>query len=372
MISTDGLCPAIAAEGLRTRDGEYPDAPLDPVAWGSLLSEAFAGRLTGLLWSAVERGAFPVTAEQEQELEASQVEAMVAAVELEALLLEAIDWFDSAGIAARVVKGPASANLLYPDPALRPFGDVDLLVQAAEMSSACRILESRSGHRRFPEPRPSYDREFGKGVSFVMPGPLELDLHRTLSPGPYGLAVRLDDLFDRYLTFPLGGRDVPAPEYDLQLLAACYHAVLGSAAPPLMGLRDVVQLVMTTDAGETAPELARRWKGEAVLARGIREAWATLHPQDEPAVVRWARGHQPGPRDRRWLRAASGPGRSGPRQVLQGLEVVPGVAARLRYLGATMLPRRPANPWRERWRRGLDELVRRPSVRGARGRRGSS
>lgn len=373
MTPSDRICLAVAAEGLGSRDGDYPDSPLDQSGWMHLLSAAKAGRLSGMLWAAVERGAFPVTDEQERELEALQVDAMVAAVELEALLLDAVEWFDSEGIPSRVIKGPASAHLLYPDPSLRPFGDIDLLVPASEISGACRILESRSGRRRFPEPRPSYDREFGKGVSVVMPGALEIDLHRTLSPGPYGLSVRLEDLFQRCWTFDLGGKGVSAPPADVQLVAACYHAVLGSADPPPMGLRDVVQLVTNTDAATTAPDLARAWRGEAVLARGILEAWSALGPTGEPPLVSWARSFQPGTRDRRWLRAATGSTRSGPRQVLQGLEVVPGPAAKLRYLHAVLVPRGSANPWRVRWRRGWDELAPKVSaLRGARGHRGSS
>lgn len=371
-MSLAALCAAIAAEGLGTCDGEYPEMALVAREWAGLLAEANAKRLTGLLWAAVQRGAFPVTEEQEQDLQASQLEAMVAAVELEALLLDVLDLFDAAGIDSRVIKGSASAHLLYPDPALRPFGDVDILVPAAAMTDACRTL-AEAGRRRFPEPLPSYDREFGKGVSMVMPGSLEVDLHRTLSPGPYGLLVHLDDLFVGVRTFPLGGREVPALGPDLQLLSACYHAVLGSAGPPLTGLRDVVQILTTTEVGGTTLELARRWKGEAVLAKGILEAWAALCPTEEPELVAWARAHRPGARDRRWLRAASGPTRSSPRMALQGLEAIPGLAPRLRYMHAVIAPRDPANPRRRRWRRGWDELA--PTgakLRGARGRRRSS
>ena len=63
------------------------------------------------------------------------------------------------------------------------------------------------GHRRkFPEPRPGFDRRFGKGSCLVSPGGHEIDLHRTLAMGPYGVRIDLEDLWRRSSSFGLAGR----------------------------------------------------------------------------------------------------------------------------------------------------------------------
>lgn len=53
---------------------------------------------------------------------------------------------DGAGIPWAVVKGPAVAHGLYPVPATRTFGDIDLLVAPTDFASAVEALE-HDGHR---------------------------------------------------------------------------------------------------------------------------------------------------------------------------------------------------------------------------------
>lgn len=48
--------------------------------------------------------------------------------------------FDQEGIEALVLKGGALMHLLYPDPALRPMSDLDLLVRPADMPRARAVL----------------------------------------------------------------------------------------------------------------------------------------------------------------------------------------------------------------------------------------
>ncbi len=61
-------------------------------------------------------------------------------------LLALLDAFESEGIAVVVLKGPALAESLYPDPALRPCSDLDLMVRKQDVPGALRVL-TREGYK---------------------------------------------------------------------------------------------------------------------------------------------------------------------------------------------------------------------------------
>ena len=107
------------------------------------------------------------------------------------------DRFDSEKLDFRVLKGSAVAHIDFPDPGLRSFGDVDMLVRAGDFGRAVGVLETMGGRRRVPELRPGFDRRFGKGAVIKLPSDLEIDLHRTFVAGALGMTIDLDSLFKR-------------------------------------------------------------------------------------------------------------------------------------------------------------------------------
>jgi len=91
-------------------------------------------------------------------------------LQMEKQLLNLLDAFSNAGIRALVLKGSALAWLLYPDPATRPFHDIDLLVSPEEFPKAREILY-KIGYQ-------STLREFD---GFENPGCEEAFIHQTNS-----------------------------------------------------------------------------------------------------------------------------------------------------------------------------------------------
>jgi hypothetical protein len=61
-------------------------------------------------------------------------------------LLALLDAFESEGIPVVALKGPALAESLYPDPALRPCSDLDLMVRKQDVPGALRVL-TREGYK---------------------------------------------------------------------------------------------------------------------------------------------------------------------------------------------------------------------------------
>ena len=66
-----------------------------------------------------------------------------------ATLLDVLDILHAAGVAALPLKGPVLAAALYPDSALRPFSDLDILVRRPQVPAALQAL-ARNGYALDP------------------------------------------------------------------------------------------------------------------------------------------------------------------------------------------------------------------------------
>src|SRR5262249_34294374 len=146
-------------------------------------------RLDGLLVDAVASGDLPTTAAQADEIAQVEIELTRERLWQEQRLVEVVDLIESAGIPVRVLKGLALAHLDYPDPQMRPTGDVGLLVRGRDLDAVGELLGATGARRTDPDPRPGYAAIVGKGATFASTRG-EIDLHRLLVWGPLG--VRLD------------------------------------------------------------------------------------------------------------------------------------------------------------------------------------
>jgi len=287
------LLRTVAAHGLSGSTLTFPEEPLPPRDFDRLLREVKDQRLTGLLWESVLGGTLPATPEQAARAEWAHAEKLAGVLTLERLLLDVLSALEVAGISARVLKGPAHAHLDYPDPGWRTFGDIDLLVRGEDFDHAVRVIERRGNRRLHPEPRAGFDRRFSKGTSFRTADGLEIDLHRTLTMGPFGVRVDLAALWDRSEEFELGGRTVLALPAEERFFHACYHAVLSQATPRLVPLRDIAHLALGGRLDQDrVHHLARASGGEPVLSRAVRHSWHALAVADVLAISAWAEAYR--------------------------------------------------------------------------------
>ncbi len=201
---------------------------------------------------------------------------LLTCVVLEALIVRTAVILDDAVVTWRLTKGAALAHLDYADPAVRTFGDVDVVIHPDHWTTALDVLRD-SGYTRSNEGIGSdYDRRYGKGATLTTVDGLELDLHRRFAIGRFGVTSRMAEVFEPSDTIVLADRSIPvlAPTY--RLLHACYHASLGGSRF-LRALRDVAQLILVTQVDwEETFAVARRWQAEAVVASAIIESWQRL------------------------------------------------------------------------------------------------
>lgn len=361
---------AVARHGLAEDRGGAPPVPLDDRDWRRLLTAVVEERLTGLLDRAVADGALPATAAQAEAAEERAAAFLRGTLRLERALTEVAACLRRAGVAFLVLKGPAVARLDETNPALRHYVDLDLLVPGDDVEAAVAALAALGYRRDLPERRPGFDRHFAKEVSLASPEGPEVDVHRTLVLGAFGLRLDLAAFWESTSSFSVGGTGLAALDAEARFVHACLNAVLGDERPRLVALRDVARI---STAHRLRPARLRRLappgRGAAAVAAAVAECRATLGAPvgaeagalaAEVVASRWERAA---------LRAYRSRGGSNTLELLSGVLGVTGVD-RLRYLRGLLVPdaayvdarRRAGRP--DEWGAGLREVARRrPSRR---------
>jgi hypothetical protein len=333
----DRAVDAVAGYGFACGHG-MPREPIEPVEWPTFLDRIVQQRMVGLLAAAIGNESFPITEPQRTAVAELDTQVAVASLILERLLLDVATRFDDDAIDFRALKGSAVAHNDYPDPSLRSFGDVDLLVRPADFGRAICTLEAMGGRRVVPELRPDFDRRFGKGAVVGMPEDLEIDLHRTFVAGALGMTIDLDGLFETARPFMLGDRKVLALATEERLLHACIHAALDQVVRR-HSLRDIAQMATndTLDADRLVT-LAESWRCSAVVARAIRLTWETLDLADEVPLSIWAARYRMQPRERRVLDSYLAGDGSYTRRAISALFVIRRPRDKLAYARALLFP----------------------------------
>jgi len=322
----------IAAVGL----AEPPGADLGAVDWDAVVRDTRDERIEALVGVALARSDATVPALVRADVQHAWSQRMESCLHLERLALDVASRLDEAKAEFRIVKGTAAAHLDYPDPSWRGFGDVDVLVRGDHYDRAVAALCAAGARRRSAEIRPGFDRRYGKGVCLIRDDGAQIDVHRTLASGPFGMTIDADELFGAPVWFRVGDVELPALPREQRFLHACVHAVLGDSPPRLAALRDVAQIGShpTLDL-EVVNATATRWRIGVVVARAVDEAWCRFDLAQSD-LVRWARVYRPSRFEDRALLAYIGPDRSYARQMVAAVGAVPGARAKARYV-RTML-----------------------------------
>jgi GNAT superfamily N-acetyltransferase len=342
VASATDFVRGVAGYGLPGVTPALPRAALDDGAWETVLSNVVRHRVTGHLVRAIHDSAFPATEDQQAAAVDAHERALALALLLERLLLTTVAQLRAVKVSARVLRGPAVAHAVYPEPGLRSFGDIDLLVAPQDYDTAVTLLCSQGARRRYPEPRHGFDRHLGKGVCLETPSGLEIDLHRTFVAGPFGLAVKTDMLFGSSTKLSLGGQVLDGLDPEGRFLDACFHAALGDEHRRLVPLRDVAQMTICArlDAARVR-ELCRLWRCGIVVQRAIALTWDAFALDATTEVVRWVREYECSAFERQALEAYVGPDRSYAGQTVAGLRALRSVRAKVAYAAALLVPTRP-------------------------------
>ena len=304
---------------LRSLDDQEAPSPPTTLSWDHLLSVADAEGLAPALGFALKAkapAAVPLAVREQlkRRLADGIAGQLIRSRELGQLLKR----FESERIPVIPLKGPALAETLYPDPALRPCTDLDLLIRREHLDSVDNLLLGL-GYRRLADAHSfQFDIAFDRATLYEAPSGIHVDLHWGLVSDPRyswdereGLAV-----WDRAVRVRVAGQEALGlcPEDLLLYLAvhlAVHHALVG-----LLWYYDlylVIERWADTLDWEALIARASRWRVRAALywallelemlfgTRAPAQVMARIEPQGpRAAAMGWLLRHR-APQQRRRL-----------------------------------------------------------------------
>ena len=271
--------------GLLSPQSRLPGSP--PPA--RLAAAAGAHRVVGYLLDAERSGQIRLPEGIRRQLRARQaVEALHAVLLRRELAVVEPVVHGACGVKPVLIKGPVVADRLYPDPTLRPFSDLDLVVPRDRLRAAARALEAEHGYRPEEEPWSGFGERQGHHVSMVREHAghlLSVELHWRLSDDPAAEQLDHSRLVSDAGRLPLaegGALAVPSAEDELVILAL--H-LLHERQKRLVWINDVAL------AAERASEA--EWLGAFAAARGLGLAWVLVRGLDYAASYLALRRERP-------------------------------------------------------------------------------
>jgi hypothetical protein len=180
---------------------------------------------------------------------------MAGAMAIERHLLEAVGVLTTAGVAALVLKGNATAYLDHVDPADREVGDIDLLVRPEQLQTALAAFD-RAGWRRTVT-HPFRTPTFFHSETLVHADGSELDVHHRLAQP--SRAPRT--CWNQPETFELGGVTLAAMPGHWRFLHALIHQMM-NPQPSVRALNGLLDLVLIWSTGVDID--AVRWAGREI------------------------------------------------------------------------------------------------------------
>jgi len=253
----------------------------EPLAWDTALSGAIRQGVTVLLYHHLRTlGAaaiVPATVLERLAQMHQVVQLQVMRQRFEATRL--LGALHAADVPVMPLKGLALRESIYPDPALRPSGDIDLLVRAEHVrqaESALQALGYLPDETYHPRAwyRPANSHHL---VPYRLPGrDVQVEVHWDLAPPEVHLPADVEGIWTRAVAGQLAGRPVwlLAPE-DLLLHLTLHASLLSRFLTRLHHLVDVAETTrhyaQQLDWGRLA-ERARRWDGQRYLYLILRVA----------------------------------------------------------------------------------------------------
>ncbi|MGC8958941.1 MAG: nucleotidyltransferase domain-containing protein [Chloroflexia bacterium] len=253
--------PAEASEGrtarlnallralLRARRQPSSPAPVSAAEAMALVDQARAEGVAPLLYARVHgRAVLPSAAEERLRLAylANAARNFFLLRELERALL-ALSIQD---IPVLLLKGAALGPAVYGNPALRPMGDLDLLVRPADAPCALETLAS-IGYRPVRPPLRPATLTTDESQVFLRHGEVNLELHWGLLDFPqYAHHLPMEKIWAGACPISIGTARAWMLNAEDQILYLCAHLMLhhGEGRPRLLWLHDIAEVIV--HAGE--------------------------------------------------------------------------------------------------------------------------
>src|SRR5260370_14163846 len=163
-----------------------------------------------------------------------------------------LDPFNLAGIGALVVKGPALAMQAYGDPAMRSYGDLDLLVRQRDIRRATELLIAASYAPSVSLKAIDAGKIPGQYLFSKPDSKFLVELHNDCTLRYFPRRLPLEEFFARRIRVSLDAREAPALSVEDELVLICIHGAK-HFWERLMWIADVAALIWSQTATHSGP-----------------------------------------------------------------------------------------------------------------------
>jgi hypothetical protein len=201
-------------------------------------------------------------------------------LKMTAELFRLLDLFASEGIGALAVKGPVLAVQAYGDPAMRSYGDLDLLVRQRDIRRATQLMIAAGYDSQVPISAIDAGKIPGQYLFSRPDSKLLVELHNDFTLRYFPRRLPLERIFQRQIRVPLDSREVPALSVEEELVLICVHGAK-HLWERLMWIADVAALVsrQTSLDWDRAAASAKEVGAERMLHTGLQLAASLLRVQ---------------------------------------------------------------------------------------------
>jgi len=229
---------------------------------------------------------------------------------LTAELFRLLERFAAEGIGTLVVKGPVLAVRAYGDPAMRSYGDLDLLVRQRDIRQTTELMSAAGFVPAVSLGAIDAGKIPGQYLFSRPDSKLIVELHNDSTLRYFPRRLPLEEFFARQIRVPLDTHEVPALSVEDELVLICIHGAK-HFWERLMWIADVTALVsrQTGIDWERVADSAKAVGAERMLHTGLRLASDLLKAQLPDKVLELVQSDRVAgrltARIGKWLNAAS-------------------------------------------------------------------
>ncbi len=216
---------------------EATSAPLD---WSPIQNEAESQALAPLLYKHLNQANISLPRSTKRALQALYLRHRHANLTRQQTLLEIIAAFQKEQIQVLLLKGIALAHLVYPEPALRPMRDMDLLVKRSDARRAQKILQELGFQAPISSSKPLPSKHLTVATRSVEGLLISVEIHHNLFEDDFPDSLTMDELTVPPLSFDLAGITIETLGYEDMLWHLCRHAVYIFQPLRLIWVADIV------------------------------------------------------------------------------------------------------------------------------------
>jgi hypothetical protein len=190
---------------------------------------------------------------------------------LNAELFRILERFTSEGIGALAIKGPVLAMQAYGDPAIRSYGDLDLLVRQRDIRRATELMIAAAYTPAVSLSAIDAGKIPGQYLFSKPDSNLLVELHNDFTLRYFPRRLPLDEFFGRQVLVRVDAHDVSALSVEDELVLICIHGAK-HFWERLMWIADVAALVsrQTSIDWDRVADSARAAGAERMLHAGLR------------------------------------------------------------------------------------------------------